>query len=191
MWCMKYVIPLLLFAAPGFAQTCPEAPDHGEALSALFTEVQQAQTAADAQLVTNRMWELWATAPDGRAQAMLDRGLELRSQRAFSEAYEKFDQLIAYCPDYAEGYNQRAFVLFLSGEFQGAREDLEQALRLSPDHLAARAGLGLTLVGLGEKVEGLRILKEALAVNPWLPERRTVEVLEAEIAAEQPKEQEL
>ncbi len=80
--------------------------------------------------------------------------------------------LTKYCPDYAEGWNQRAFARFLRQDYNGALTDLDEALRLSPDHIAARSGKALTLMGLGRMDEAQGVLRDALALNPWLPERR-------------------
>jgi tetratricopeptide (TPR) repeat protein len=118
------------------------------------------------------MWELWAEAPDQAAQAVLDRGMGKRRSYNFQGALEEFDRLIEYCPNYAEGYNQRAFVNFLREEYELALVDLDRALDLSPTHVAALAGKALTLMGLGRIDEGQAALKQALKLNPWLPERR-------------------
>lgn len=168
------VLPLLLALAPvaAAAGDCPPPPDHGAALSALVEQAQQAGSEAEGRRVTNAMWALWAEAPDARAQEMLDRGLRARAALDFETAVAAFDALVAYCPDYAEGYNQRAFVNFLRRDHGAALDDLERAVALDPDHLAARAGLALTLQALGRIKAGQAMLREALRQNPWLPERR-------------------
>lgn len=168
---MKYVmIPLLVLAAPAFAD-CPAAPDHSAELSDLMTQVQVARNDMAARKITNQMWELWADAPDEPAQSLLDDGMTARSNYDFLRALELFDRLVEYCPDYAEGYNQRAFIHFLREDYAAALPDLDRALDLNPHHIAALAGKGLTLLGLGRKDEGHAVLRLALALNPWLPER--------------------
>ncbi|MFD2854504.1 tetratricopeptide repeat protein [Seohaeicola zhoushanensis] len=76
-----------------------------------------------------------------------------------------------YCPDYAEGYNQRAFAYYLTEKFGPALEDLDRAIALSPNHVAALSGRALTLLGLGRTEEAARALARALELNPWLSER--------------------
>jgi len=78
---------------------------------------------------------------------------------------------VDYCPAYAEGYNQRAFVNFLRQNFAPALEDLDRALALSPRHIAALSGKALTLMGLGRDAEAQDVLRSALELNPWLNER--------------------
>ncbi|UWQ34975.1 hypothetical protein K3555_07205 [Leisingera sp. M527] len=158
-------------AAPVQASDCPAAPDHSARLDGLLFEVQKAATEDQAREIANRMWEFWADAPDAQAQAMLDRGMTRRTSFDFLGALEDLDQLIAYCPDYAEGYNQRAFVHYLRRDFAAALRDLDRALHLSPRHIAAMSGRALSLYGLSRLEEARAALAEALALNPWLPER--------------------
>ena len=167
-------LTLLTAASSAAASSCPPAPDHSDELARLFNQVRLAPDPVSGQLITNEMWALWAKAPDEAAQAVLDSGMEKRAAYDFAGAISEFDRLIAYCPDYAEGYNQRAFVLFIQQDYPSALDDLDRALELSPTHVAALAGKALTLMGLNRMDEGQALLKQALALNPWLPERRMV-----------------
>ncbi|MEC3860337.1 tetratricopeptide repeat protein [Mesobacterium sp. TK19101] len=166
----RALIPLLFLAGRAFAE-CPAAPDHKAELFDLMTQVQAAKNDMEARKITNQMWELWADAPDEPAQSLLDDGMTARSSYDFLRALDHFNRLVDYCPDYAEGYNQRAFIHFLREDYAAALPDLERALALNPHHIAALAGKGLTLLGLGRKDEGHAALRMALALNPWLPER--------------------
>jgi len=89
-------------------------------------------------------------------------------------ARDTLDQLVAYCPEYAEGYNQRAFARFLRADYQLALDDLDIALGLSPRHTGALTGKALTLIRLGRDPEAQAILREAVALNPWLNERALI-----------------
>ena len=160
----------LLTAAP-IRAGCPEAPDHSAEFKELVAAVQKAPNEAAARIFTNRMWELWADAPDEIAQAMLDRGMARRGGYDFLGALNDLDKLVDYCPDYAEGYNQRAFVNFIQRDYPRTLVDLDRALALSPSHIAARSGRALTLLGLGRINEARTDLQAALTLNPWLSER--------------------
>ncbi|MDR9484895.1 MAG: tetratricopeptide repeat protein [Sediminimonas sp.] len=170
---------LLMGAGAALAQEakgdCPPPPDHGAELQELFDEVQDAPDAATAQRISNQMWELWADAPNAAAQEILDSGMRKRASQNFLGALEEFDRLVAYCPDYAEGYNQRAFIHFILQDYDAALVDLNRTLDLSPDHVAARAGKALTLFGLDRVAEGREVLEAALELNPWLPERHLLD----------------
>ncbi|WP_324751891.1 tetratricopeptide repeat protein [Roseovarius sp. Pro17] len=167
-----------LLAAPVAADTCPAAPDHTAALEALISEAQDAPDRSAGMAVSDRMWALWADAPDARAQALLDEGMERRQSYDYDAAMTAFESLVAYCPDYAGGYNQRAFIAYLRGDFEAALPDLDRALALQPQHVAALTGKALTLVALDRNGEAALALRAALAMNPWLSERALLPVLE-------------
>lgn len=168
---MKHIAILLcLVAAPVWAE-CPAPPDHDVAIARLIEQLRDAPDQASAEPLNARLWELWTDAPDAAAQEVLDAGMRRRANFDFTGALDQFDRLVEYCPDYAEGYNQRAFVSFLRQDYEAALTDLDRALDLSPIHLGALSGKALTLMGLGRTDEGQEVLRRALGLNPWLPER--------------------
>lgn len=140
-------------------------------MDTLFSLVQNARNEGEARPAVNGMWLLWTRAPDQKAQALLDEGRAQLRYADHESAEALLSDLISYCPSYAEGYNQRAFSLFLRGSFEEALADLDHALKLDPRHVAAMAGQVLTLHALGQENAAQNVLKEALALNPWLPER--------------------
>ncbi|MFG5384187.1 tetratricopeptide repeat protein [Yoonia sp. R2-816] len=168
---MKWMLPLCLIAPPVFAETCPPAPDHSVRLAEIVVGLQAARGEGDARVLTQELWTLWTDAPDAQAQALLDEGMRKRSNRDFLGARETLDRLVEYCPDYAEGYNQRAFASYLRYDFDAALGDLERALQINPTHIAALSGKGLTLMGLGRHEEAQEALRAAVEMNPWLQER--------------------
>ncbi|WP_294227468.1 tetratricopeptide repeat protein [uncultured Shimia sp.] len=168
---MKHLVAAFLVSGTSLAAECPKAPDHSAAVDKLIARVQEADNQRTAQEISNDMWQFWTDAPDEVAQEILDRGMQKRSAWDLLGAREDFDRLVRYCPDYAEGYNQRAFVNFLQQDFEAALPDLERAIALSPRHVAALSGRALTLIGLGRGAEAQDTLAAALELNPWLPER--------------------
>ncbi|MBJ3763960.1 hypothetical protein ILP92_14500 [Maribius pontilimi] len=170
---MKNTLIALALVLPGSlaAQSCPEVEDKSSQMATLFTLLNRAQSDLQASPVEAALWDLWTDAPDAAAQALLDEGRDRLAARDFAGARTALDALVAYCPAYAEGYNQRAFVAYLSGDFAAALVDLDRALALEPLHVAALSGRALTLLGLGRDDEGQRTLRRALKLNPWLDER--------------------
>lgn len=168
---MRLILTLTLAASPLWAETCPPVPDQGAQMDALLEQVRQAPDQITAQDLSNQLWALWATAPDSYAQDLLNTGMERRSAYDFDGAVTAFDALVAYCPHYAEGYNQRAFIAFLRQDYAPALIDLDRALDLSPRHVAALSGKALTLMGLNRNAEAQIVLRQALDLNPWIPER--------------------
>ena len=179
---MKHALILCLLAAPALAQTdgegaatidatCPAAPDHAAEQAEIIALLQDAPNEAVARPLMDRLWRNWTDAPDAAAQKLLDDGMAKREGYDFLGARDTFDALVEYCPDYAEGYNQRAFASFLRQDYDAALFDLDRTLEITPDHIAALSGKALTLMGLGRRDEAQDILRAALALNPWLNER--------------------
>jgi tetratricopeptide (TPR) repeat protein len=166
-----YLLILGLGAAPVWADGCPQARDLS-ALDPLYEALAQAPNEGAARQIVNQMWLIWDDAPDEPSQEILNRGMQARAAFDFATALAQFDLLVAYCPFYAEGYNQRAFVNYLRQDYAAALPDLTRALELNPRHVGALSGRALSLLALGQDVEGQEALRDALNVNPWLPERR-------------------
>lgn len=150
---------------------CPAVPDNSALTSKLLARIQAAPNEGAARDFTRQMWEIWLEAPDEKAQLLLDTGLSSFRAGDLATAWDFYTQLIRYCPHYAEGYNQRAFVAFLRNDFEPALADLDRALARNPTHVGALSGRALTLFGLGRDEDGQAALREAVALNPWLSER--------------------
>ncbi|WP_299679029.1 tetratricopeptide repeat protein [uncultured Roseobacter sp.] len=160
----------MVIAMPAFAE-CPAPADVSDDLEALFSAARTADNEGAGRAISGQMWELWLKAPDPAAQEVLDRGMRKREVYDFVGALSDFDRLAAYCPDYAEGFNQRAFVHFLRGDYALALVDLDKALELQPRHVGAQSGRALTLMNLDRIDEARAQLEDALKNNPWLSER--------------------
>lgn len=168
---MKFkLIALYLFAAPAFAQ-CPPSADISSQIDQLVSEARAAPTEMAGRAVSDKMWQLWLIAPDVPSQEMLDSGMRARASYDYLGATDAFSRLIEYCPDYAEGYNQRAFIHFLRQDYETALSDLDAALARSSKHVGAQSGRALTLMNLGRIDEARAQLRAALENNPWLSER--------------------
>lgn len=171
---MKWLIPFVMLASPAWAQVCPPAPDHTARQADIYAALRALPSAAGSQQMMGVLWSLWRDAPDAKAQALLDEGIAKREGYDYLGSRDTLDALVEYCPDYAEGYNQRAFASFLRQDYAAALYDLDEALRLSPEHTAAMTGKALTLMGLGRQDEAQALLKQAVAINPWLRERAMI-----------------
>lgn len=170
-------LALLLAGAPAIAQTCPPQPVDEVARKTLHAELRAAPDEQSARTAMDGLWRIWRRAPDERAQELLDSGIERIHLYDFDMAISAFDALVEYCPGYAEGYNQRAFAYFLKQDYAAALGDLEHTLSISPQHIGALAGKGLTLMGLGRDREALRALEAAVTLHPYLKERGLIDVL--------------
>ncbi|WP_299298642.1 tetratricopeptide repeat protein [uncultured Tateyamaria sp.] len=171
---MKHLALVALLSGPAAAQTCPPVTDQTAVLDALRKQIREAPNQIAAEPFSSQMWEIWLDAPDEAAQEVLDLGLRQRNNGDYAGAIQSFGKLIKYCPDYAEGFNQRAFTSFLRADYATALQDLDAALRLLPDHVGAQSGRALTLMNMGRTAEARAQMLAALENNPWLSERALV-----------------
>jgi len=161
-------------AGPLLAE-CPEPADVSAEMTRLFEKARAAPDRQTGRRISDQMWKVWLVAPDAAAQEALDRGMRRRDSYDFAGALEDFTRLAEYCPSYAEGFNQRAFIHYLTNDYEGALVDLGIALSLQPKHVAAQSGRGLTLMQLGRVAEAREQMLEAVANNPWLSEAALLE----------------
>ena len=171
---LSAVVFVMCLGLPVWADDCPAPQDHSDELAALFDDARAARSEAAARGAAEGLWQVYLRAPDAQAQEVLDRGMARRDSYDYLGAKADFDRLIAYCPDYAEGWNQRAFVYYLQGDFVRALADLDEALARLPDHVPAQSGRALTLMQLGQRADARAQLLAALANNPWLSERALI-----------------
>ena len=174
---MKTTLSLIigLSVSPAFAD-CPVGRDFSEELVGIVDAMQAAPSEVVAQQHAAAMWELWLEAPDAEAQALLYKGMAFRNLGDHDASRAELSLLIEYCPDYPEGYNQRAFAAFLAGDFEAALVDLDATIDLQPVHLGALTGKVFTLIELDRAAQAQQVLQFALEINPWLAERALLEV---------------
>lgn len=173
-----FVIWVVIGAAQVAFARCP--PISLDQTAPLYLELQTATSAEEARQISSKLWEIWLTAPDEPAQELLDEALGLRRVGDYLSAIKILDRLIAYCPDYSEGHNQRAFMYFLVQNYEAALFDVDNAVLKNPRHLGALTGKALILMALKRRGEADLVLRQALALNPWLSERRFLSGLGAQ-----------
>lgn len=162
---------LLALSLPASASDCPTVADNTAEKDRLHRELLATKTEMSGRVVGGRLWAIWSTAPNDKAQDMLDRGLARLRQADFDRAEQHFNDLITYCPHYAEGWNQRAYAHFLRHNYDESLDDLAETLVREPRHFGALAGRALVFMNMGRTKLGHKALREALKVNPWLSER--------------------
>ena len=119
-------------------------------------------------LADQSLWQVWSRSGDADVDAQFQRGLDQMNGRAFGEAIETFSQIIQRKPDFAEGWNKRATLYYLTGQYEKSLTDCEEVIRRNPAHFGALSGFGLNYLHLGKPEQALDYVERALAVNPNL-----------------------
>src|SRR5690606_40202851 len=95
-----------------------------------------------------------------------------RGNGNIAEALRLLDILVVDYPDYAEGWNQRATIHYMMGNLDLSIADCAKVLALEPRHFGALSGRALIYLQQGKRALALRDMAAALAVHPFLTERR-------------------
>ncbi|MBN9346959.1 MAG: tetratricopeptide repeat protein, partial [Devosia sp.] len=74
--------------------------------------------------------------------------------------------------DYAEGWNQRATVYFMLGDYDASLDDIAHVLAIEPRHYGALSGRVLIYLKQGRYDDARADMIAALAIHPYLRERR-------------------
>ena len=138
----------------------------------LFTTLKAAKTEREGRAAENAIWQWWLNqAPTPAVRKAIDHGMERRESYDFEAAEAAFDVAVRDAPDYAEGWNQRAFARFLRDNNDGALSDLEMAVQLDPEHFGAWSGMFHVLFRMGRPSVAFSALSRAVTIHPWLKER--------------------
>jgi tetratricopeptide (TPR) repeat protein len=138
---------------------------------------------AAAKLIEQQIWEIWRESDDAVISALMRAGIVAMAQEDYPVALERFDRLVKQAPDFAEGWNKRATVRYLMGNFPASVSHIEHTLELEPRHFGALSGLGLIYYAIEEPAAALRSFEAALVIDPHLDEtRQRVKELRQELA---------
>lgn len=139
---------------------------------ALFDALKSAKTEAEARLVEDQIWWFWlGEAPDTETRHLVDEAMRKRDSYDFEGARLLLNDAVKRAPDYAEVWNQRAFILFLQDKLDEALEDADRALELEPRHFGALSGKAHILMRQGRIELGQQALRQAIEIYPFIKER--------------------
>ena len=118
------------------------------------------------------LWQLWHRSGDPRLDALLLEGIEAMQDQRLAEADTAFTRLIDTAPHFAEGWNKRATVRYMTKDYAGSVADCRETLARNPNHFGALSGQGLCHMALGEYRQAAEAFRRALAVHPHLENGR-------------------
>ena len=115
------------------------------------------------------LWRIWSRSGDPEIDALLAQGSAQIQAWDFADALTTFNEIVRRRPDFAEGWNKRATVLFLMGEHEASLEDCDEVLRRNPLHFGALSGAGQNHAELGRIEQAIAFYQRALVIHPHLP----------------------
>ena len=137
-------------------------------LEVLFGELHAASDPAEIAVIETTIWQVWGESGKPTVDLFYQRGVRAMSVRKLDEALEFFDQIVELDPDFAEGWNKRATIYFLMGDYEASIADVERTLALEPRHFGALSGLGMIYLRLDDPAGALAAFRDAIEVHPHL-----------------------
>ena len=130
--------------------------------------------------VESAMWSVWSRSGDEAVDRLFAIGVEQMGARQLEAAVETFTRVIQRRPDFAEGWNKRATVYFLQGDYRHSLADCDEVMARNPYHWGALSGYGMIYMQLDQPARAIEYLEKALAVNPNLDQvAQTIEALKS------------
>lgn len=112
------------------------------------------------------LWLLWSRSGNAEIDRLMAFGSQAMQAGRHSEAIGVFSRIIETKPEFAEGWNRRATVYYLAGQYDKSIADCHEVLKRNPRHFGALSGMGQIHVQLEDYENALRWYRRALEVNP-------------------------
>ena len=122
-----------------------------------------ADTRANAE---QALWRIWGHSGDRRIDALFQTGVGQMTRGELPQAIATFSRIIRLKPEFAEGWNKRATLYYLAGEYKKSLADCAEVIKRNPNHFGALAGYGQIYLRLEDYERALEFFRRALAVNP-------------------------
>ena len=157
-----FILIIFLFSFETFAQN-----DTSTELDNLFEKLKKINNPESAKKIEKKIWNLWTTHPTDKSLTdLLAKGSEYMFQNQLTSAHNVFSKVIELDPDWAEGWNKRATVLYLMGNYELSQKDIDIVLSLEKRHFGALSGQGLVQTALQNFQKAIDSYVEAHKIYP-------------------------
>ncbi len=119
-------------------------------------------------LAERALWALWSRSGDAAVDELMERGLGEVASHDYDAALATYSEVIRRKPGFAEGWNKRATVHFLAGDFTRSLADCDQVMKRNPRHFGALSGYGQIYFQQQRYDKAIEYWRRALEVNPNL-----------------------
>lgn len=173
-------LPLMLTIA--LTSNLLQADQADDRLDDLFATLQETGNARTIQITESQIWEIWLQHANADVQELMLVGTQRMNAQRYAEAMVVFNRLTESFPDYAEGWNKRATLHYVLGNFDASVNDIEKTLDLEPRHFGALSGLGMVFIQRKELSKAKRAFEDLIEVHPNSPNaKQTLELVEEQL----------
>jgi tetratricopeptide (TPR) repeat protein len=148
----------------------PDGPaERAKLLSNLYAYLATAGNAEEAQPIAVTIERLWLLNDSDTIAYLMERAGRALTEKNTDLALRFLDQVVDLAPDYAEGWNRRAYAHFISGDVERALGDLRRCLALEPAHFRALEAVASIFRERGQDAAALKVMKKLSEVHPNMP----------------------
>ena len=160
-----YVFLILLFCGDLIA----DFKNGDVKLNQLFEQLKKSSNVSVALEIEMKIWNIWSTHPtQEKLTQSLAKGSDLMSKGKLEAAYKIFSTIINSTPDWAEGWNKRATVLYLMGKYKDSLNDIDEVLKRESRHFGALSGQGLVHIELKNYEKAIESYEAVKKIYPFL-----------------------
>ena len=142
--------------------------DEKSRLDELFANLAKSDNPKEAERISREIQMLWMDSGSDTVDVLMSRAGKAIQADDHALALDLLDTVVILKPTYAEGWNRRATVHYMTEDFGKSLVDIERTLALEPRHWGALSGLAIIQRRLGFESEALATFRRALEVNPSL-----------------------
>jgi tetratricopeptide (TPR) repeat protein len=165
---LSVILFAVCFLIPVYASAQGVQNSDRPSLDSLFAALKKTQDAAKAFVIQDEIWRRWMFSDQEDLNFLMRQGAAALKKKDYALALESFDAFVVLAPTRAEGWNKRATLHYMMGDYKRSIEDVKRTLALEPRHFGALAGLGLIYEALGDKKAALTAFHAGLKVNPHM-----------------------
>jgi len=145
------------------------ADQRDPSLPKLFEFLKTTTSSDEAGALEDKIWSVWAETGDPALDKLMIQSSDAMDRHDFQAALKDLNAITAQKPNFAEGWNKRATVYYLMGDYEKALADIDRTLELEPRHFGALSGLGLTNMKLGRDDAAVDAFERVLKIDPLYP----------------------
>ena len=116
--------------------------------------------------IRNEIWNAWLSHRNSSIGDLTRQAMNHFSAGELSEAEKAFSNLITMDPSFVEGWNKRATIRYMQGDFEGSLDDISEVLVRQPRHFGAISGKGMILFQQENYEDALIVYSDLLELDP-------------------------
>ena len=163
---VKLLLLLCFISGMSFFSEQSLADQNDPRLATLFLKLGNAETPQESKPFERQIWQVWMEHESPEIITKLQKGTQAMQAQDFRKALVLFSELTEEAPGFAEGWNKRATVLYLMGNYKQSLNDINEVLKIEKRHFGALSGQGLVQIKLKNYKKAIQSYEEVKKLYP-------------------------